>query len=264
MDNVRDIAVDFVVKSNFNPRKNFDSRHIRELAGSIRRDGLWNPIIVRERSDGKYDLIAGECRLRAVKRIGLINIRARILRINDEEAKLLALKTNVMRRNLNPIEEAQGIKRLVDTGWSLKRIAKDLNKSLTWVYTRLKLAKNASEGLQNAVLTEQVTFTSAVKISELPEGLQGPVASKAINERLNSKEIEKLVDLLKVAEHDSDIEYLLKTPMKDFFNPPPYGAMSRHNNRKNRNTTSIQCNCGINYIVDWVNGHVVSERVNGQ
>ena len=96
MDNIRDVAVDLVVKGGLNPRRRFDSEHIKELAGSIKRDGLWNPIIVRECSDGKYDLIAGECRLRAVKRIGLVNIRARILRIDDEEAKLLALKTNVM------------------------------------------------------------------------------------------------------------------------------------------------------------------------
>ena len=88
MDNIRDIAVDLVVAGGLNLRKNFDSEHIRELAGSIKRDGLWNPIIVRGRSDGKYELIAGECRLRAVKRIGLVNIRARILRIDDEEAKL--------------------------------------------------------------------------------------------------------------------------------------------------------------------------------
>lgn len=263
MHNIRDIAVDRVVKGNFNPRRNFDPKHIRELAGSIKRDGLWNPIIVNERSDGKYDLIAGECRLRAVKRIGLVNIRANVLRIDDEEAKLLALKTNVMRRDLNPIEEAQGIKRLVDIGWSLKKIARELDKSLSWVYTRLRLAENASEGLQNAVLTEQVTFSSAVKISELPEGLQGPVASKAINERLNLKEIEKLVDLLKVAKQNSDIEFLLKTPMKGFFNPAPYGAMSkRHNNGENRNMTRIECNCGIDYIVDWVNGRIVSDRVN--
>lgn len=265
MDNIRDIAVDLVAKGNFNPRKNFDPKHIKELAGSIKRDGLWNPIMVRERSDGKYDLIAGECRLRASKRLGLVNIRARVLRIDDEEANLLALKTNVMRRDLNPIEEGHGVKKLVDTGWSLKKIAKDLNKSLSWVYTRLKLAENSSEGLQNAVLTEQVTFTSAVKISELPEGLQGPVVSKIIKERLNSKEVEKLVDLLKVAEQDSDIELLLRMPMKGFFDPAPYGAMSkRHNNRNNGGMTSIQCDCGINYIVDWANGHVISERGNGQ
>ena len=264
MHSIRDIAIDLVVKGNFNPRKNFDSEHIRQLAGSIKRDGLWNPIIVRERLDGKYDLIAGECRLRAAERIGLVNIRARILKIDDEEAKLLALKTNVMRRDLNPIEEAQGIKRLVDMGWSLKKIAKELNKSYTWVYTRLKLAENASEGLQNAVLTEQVTFTSAVNISELPEGLQGPVVSKAIKERLNSKEIEKLVDLLKVAKENSEISFILERPMKNFFNPPPYGGMSSsHDNRKNGDLTSIKCKCGVNYIVDWVNGQVVSERVNG-
>lgn len=265
MDNIRDVAVDLVVKGGLNPRRRFDSEHIKELAGSIKRDGLWNPIIVRECSDGKYDLIAGECRLRAVKRIGLVNIRARILRIDDEEAKLLALKTNVMRRDLNPVEEGQGIRKLVDIGWSLKKIAKNLNKSLTWVYTRLKLAENGSEGLQNAVLTEQITFTSAVKISELPEGLQGPVVSKAIKERLNSKEIEKLVDLLKMAEQYSDIELLLKKPMEGFFNSAPYGLMSKkHNNGNNGGITSIRCNCGINYIIDWVNGSVVSERVNGQ
>jgi len=264
MSSIRDISVDFIIKGDFNPRKNFDSEHIRQLAGSIRRDGLWNPIILRERHDGKYDLIAGECRLRAVKRIGRTKIRARVLRINDEEAKLLALKTNVMRRDLNPIEEAQGIKKLADMEWSAKKIAKHLNKSLTWVYTRMQLIENASEGLQNAVLTEQLPLTSAVKRSELPEALQGPVASKAIQERLNTKEIAKLVDLLKMARNDSNIEFFLRTPMKDLFNPGHYLGASRAGSRNNGDMTSVECDCGIRYLINWGKGQVVSERLNGE
>lgn len=265
MGKVRDITVKSVDTGSFNPRKSFDSGHIRELAGSIKRDGLWNPIIVRERHDGKYDLIAGECRLRATKRLGRTRIRARILRIDDEEAKLLALKTNVMRRDLNPIEEAQGIKKLADMGWSVETIAKHLNKGSKWVSFRLRLSENASEGLQYAVLTGQICLTSAVKISELPEGLQGPVTSKAIKERLNVQEIKKLVELLEMAKHYSNVEFLLKTPMKEFFNPAPYrGASGVRNSRNNGDMTSIKCDCGMKYFIDWGKSQVVSERVNGE
>jgi len=259
---IREIPVDLVVKGHFNPRKTFDLEHIKELQGSIQRDGLWNPIIVRKRLDGKYDLIAGECRLRAVERLRMTAIKAMILNIDDGEASLLALKTNLMRRDLNPIEEAHGIKKLVDMGWSLDKVAQELDKSRTWVFYRLKLAENTSEGLQNALLTEQIPLMSAVKIAELPEGMQGPVTGKAIRERLNVKEVERLVDLLKLADNNSDLELLLGTPFKELMKLSPNEVRAKiETSRKNRNVTVVECECGIKHIVDWVNRHIVSEKV---
>jgi len=258
---LKEIPVDSIVIGRYNPRKTFDSEHIKELAGSIQRDGQWDPIIVKQGSD-RYELIAGECRLRAVKKLGLTTIQARVLNVDDNEAHLLALKTNVMRRDLNPIEEAHGVKKLIDMGWSLRKVAKELNKSQTWAFYRLKLAENASEGLQNAVLTHEIPLTSAIKIAELPEGLQGPVTSKAIRERLNVKEVERLVDLLKSADNDSDLELLIGTPFKELMRLSPVEVRTKiETSRKNRNATVVECECGTRHIVDWVNRYIVSEKV---
>jgi ParB family chromosome partitioning protein len=257
---ITEIPVDLVIIGQFNPRKTFDSEHIKELANSISRDGQWDPIIVRQTS-GHYELIAGECRLRAVKKLGLSTVQARVLDIDDEEANLLALKTNLMRRDLNPVEEAFGVKKLIDTGWTLQKVAKELNKSQTWVFYRLKLAENASEGLRNAVLANEIPLTSAIKIVELPEGLQGPVISKVVRERLNVKEVERLVDLLKEA-NDDDLELLLGTPFKELMRLNSNEVKTKiKTSRKNRNITMVECECGTKYIIDWVNREVVSERV---
>ena len=261
-DENMEVPIDLIVTGRFNPRRTFDPEHIKELAGSIRREGQWNPVILRQRADKKYDIIAGECRLRAIKKLGLVTIKARVLNIDDEEANLLALKTNLMRRDMNPVEEGHGIQKLIGMGWSLNKVAKELNKSRTWILFRLKLVENASEGLQNAVLNDEIRLMSAVKIAELPEGLQGPVASKVIQERLNVKETEMLVDLLKSA-HDNDaIELLLGTPFKEFMNLSSSEAKIKiESSRKNRNVVIMECECGIRYFVDWVNGHIIGEKV---
>ena len=80
----------------------------KELAESIKKDGQWDPILVKPNSHG-YDLISGECRLKAIRRLGFEKINARILNVTVDEAHLLALKANLMRRDLNPIEEAEAV-----------------------------------------------------------------------------------------------------------------------------------------------------------
>lgn len=259
---VQEIQIDLIARRGFNPRKTFDPDHIRDLASSIRKDGLWNPIIVRKGSDGKYDLIAGECRVRALSSLGMQVIKANILDVDDDEANLLALKTNLMRRDLNLMEEAWAVKRLFDLGWNMKSIVKALDKSRSWVASRLKLAEKASEGLQNALMGKQLSITSAIIISDLPENLQGPVASKVIKERLDVKEVNVLVDLLKSTNDDTDIGFLLRTPTREFLGSSLMRARARiERSRKNSDVAYIDCECGTRYIVDWVNRCVVSQRV---
>lgn len=256
-----DIPIELIMPSSFNPRKNFSSEYIKELAKSLQRDGQWDPIIVRRKNNGKYELIAGECRLKAAKLAGLKSLKARILESDDNEALLLALKTNILRQDLNPVEEANALKELINIEKDLKYIIKALNKSRTWVLTRLKLAE-ATDGIKNAVLKGELPLISAIRIAELPEGLQGPVASKAIRERLNLKEVKKLVDLIKNAKSNAEVEFLLQTPVKDYIRSPPYSGKRLSGFRsKERKPTLITCDCGALYIVDWVNGRIVGEKV---
>lgn len=258
---VTQIAVDQINVGDFNPRKVFDQRHIRELAGSIKMDGQWNPIIVKPNSHG-YDLIAGECRLRAFEMLGLLKIRARIVYIDDEEAHLLALKTNLMRQDLNPIDEADAIKNLVDKDWTLTKIARELNKSISWASQRLKLASQASEGVKNALMDKKITFSAALEILSLPEGLQGSVASKAIEERLNFNEIKKLVKLIKLAENAQDLDLFLSTPLKEFITLSYKQLDTKiQKSRIHTGITILNCDCGTKIIIDWQKRCVVDEKV---
>jgi ParB family chromosome partitioning protein len=263
LNGYNDIPLERIVPSDFNPRKHIDLKYIKELAKSLKRDGQWDPIMVRKNSDGMYELIAGECRLRAARLAGLKSLRAKILeKSSDEEALLLTLKTNIIRRNLNPVEEANALKELIRVKKESKKVIKALNKSRTWISNRLKLAENATEGLKTAVLKEELPLTSAVKIADLPEGLQGPVASKAIRERLNIKEVEKLVELFKKASNYSQVEFLLQTPVKDYMRSAPYSGKSTSTFRFEKGKPTImRCECGSLYIIDWAGRRVVSERV---
>jgi len=260
--NYENISIELILPSDFNPRKNFDSTYIEELAKSMKRDGQWDPVIVRKNNDDMYELIAGECRLRAARLAGLKSLKAKILETSNDEALLLSLKTNIIRRNLNPVEEANALKELVNVKKDLKKVIKALNKSRTWISNRLKLAENATEGLKNAVLKKELPLLSAIKIAELPEGLQGPVASKAIRERLNFKEIKKLVELFKKASNDAEIEFLLQTPVKDYMRAPPYSGKKASKFRSEKGKpTLMKCECGALYIIDWVGHRMVGEKV---
>ena len=78
-ETIKEIPIDMIETGRFNPRKTFSSEHIQQLSASIKRDGQWNPIIVRSNGNGKYDLLAGECRLRAIKKLKFSTIKARII-----------------------------------------------------------------------------------------------------------------------------------------------------------------------------------------
>lgn len=254
---VKEIPVNLIEVGDYNPRKFFDPQYIKELADSIKRDGQWNPIIVNQNSQG-YDLIAGECRLRAVKSLEHDKIMARILNIDDDEARLLALKTNVLRRDMNPIEEGDGIKKLIERDWSVKEISKNLNKSQPWVYYRLNLFENGTEGIKNAVIKKIIPLMHAVKISEISEGLQGPATEKAIKERLNLKETSGLVNLLRDARTEKEIQQAFTTSrgkLSAFANrnlnlTSPIEGEEIEDNSKDQ-ISIVECICGVKYIFDW-------------
>lgn len=257
---IKEIPIDSIITIGFNPRKTFDSEHIKELADSIRRDGQWNPIIVKHRSD-QYELIAGECRLRASKKLGLTKIKARVLNIDDDEARLLALKTNLMRHDLNPVEEAYGIKKLIDMGWSLKKVTKELNKSTTWVFYRLKLARKSTEGLQNSVIRKIIPLTYAIKICELSEGLQGPMVEKTVRDRLIFKEVNFIVDLLKENRTPEELESIFKAPRERIIKwASGRNPFSGTKDAEDKAVSIIECSCGTKFIVDWTSKKIISEQ----
>ena len=109
---LRELPIADVVKGRYQPRREFDEESLNELAASIRAQGLMQPVVVRPRLQGGYELIAGERRWRAARIAGLERIPAVIREVPDEQALALALIENIQREDLNPLEEAQALERL--------------------------------------------------------------------------------------------------------------------------------------------------------
>lgn len=131
------------------PRKNFNEKALEELAKSIEQNGIIQPILVRPMSDGSYQLIAGERRWRAARMAGLHEVPVTIREMTDEEASVFALIENLQREDLNPVEEAEGLKSLIESyGFTQEEAADKVGKSRTAVTNTLRLLKLPSPVLQ--------------------------------------------------------------------------------------------------------------------
>ena len=134
------------IKPNANqPRKTFDEGKLEELADSIREHGLIQPLVVRKSTNG-YEIVAGERRWRAARKIGIKEIPARVRELSDEENMLLAIIENMQREDLDPIEEAEGISQMIETyGLSQEQVSKSLGKSRPYITNQLRLLKLPEE-----------------------------------------------------------------------------------------------------------------------
>ncbi len=134
------IAIDKLVPGLYQPRKNFDKKLIEELAESIKQNGLLQPITVRKRTAGGFEIIAGERRWRACQAAGLHEVPAIIKSITDKEALQLAIIENVQREDLDPIEEAEGYQRLMNEfGLSQQEVSEKVGKERSSVANALRL-----------------------------------------------------------------------------------------------------------------------------
>lgn len=139
---IQDIAVESVLPNPFQPREHFDAQALEELKASIAEKGLVQPITVR-RFDGRYQLIAGERRLRAVRELGLATIPAYVLDVqSDEELLELSIIENIHREDLNPLEVARGYQRLIDEcHLTQEEVAQKVGKDRSTVANFLRLLK---------------------------------------------------------------------------------------------------------------------------
>lgn len=152
------LPVDSLEPNPVQPRKNFEDESLRELCSSIEEFGVLNPLTVRLRS-GRYELVAGERRLRAAKMAGLEDVPCILLDVGLEEASLIALIENLQRKDLDFIEEANGINQLIRMfGLSQEEIARRIGKSQSAVANKLRLLKlprDVLETLRDRGLTER-------------------------------------------------------------------------------------------------------------
>ena len=152
------LSVDEIYPSSVQPRKRFPQESLKELSDSITQYGILNPLTVRKRN-GKFELIAGERRLRASRLAGLKEVPCIIIDANMEEASLLALVENIQRRDLDFVEEAEGISQLIRLfGMSQEEAAQRLGKSQPSIANKLRILKLPSDvldTLRDEELTER-------------------------------------------------------------------------------------------------------------
>ena len=175
------------------PRKNFDEDALLELSESIKQYGLLQPILVQDRKD-YYEIIAGERRWRAAKLAGLKQVPVIIKNLTDQDIVEISLIENIQRENLNPIEEAQAYKRLLNE-FHLKQdeVAERVSKSRTAVTNSMRLLK-LSDDVQRMVIDEMITTGHARALLGVEDPAeQYNLAQRIFDEKLSVREVEKIV-----------------------------------------------------------------------
>ena len=175
------------------PRKNFDEDALLELSESIKQYGILQPLLVQKK-DGYYEIIAGERRWRAAKIAGVKEVPVIIKNLTDQEIVEISLIENIQRENLNPIEEAQAYKRLLNE-FHLKQdeVAERVSKSRTAVTNSMRLLK-LSDDVQRMVIDEMITTGHARALLGVEDPAeQYNLAQRIFDEKLSVREVEKIV-----------------------------------------------------------------------
>ncbi|WP_028550654.1 nucleoid occlusion protein [Paenibacillus sp. UNC451MF] len=198
-DEVKNIPVRDIVPSPYQPRTIFDDERIDELCQTIKTHGIIQPIVVRIR-DNIYELIAGERRWRAVKKLGMETIPAIIRDFNDSQAASIALIENLQREGLTAIEEALAYQQLIDIhSLTQESLAQRLGKSQSTIANKIRLL-NLSEPVKLALMERKITERHARALLSLDqEELQIKVLEDILTKELNVKQTEARIQLLKEA-----------------------------------------------------------------
>ncbi len=192
-----EVSVDIIFPNPDQPRTQFKKEEIEELATSIEKDGLLQPILVRQMADGTYQIIAGERRWQASKAAGLEKVPIRIKEADDNQALELALIENIQRSDLNPIEEAYGYRRLMERrSMTQAEVAQAVSKGRSTVANALRLL-DLPEEAQQLLYEEKITAGHARAILSVPtaEG-RASLTNKIVENGLTVREAENLARLL--------------------------------------------------------------------
>ncbi len=177
------------------PRVRFDYNELEGLAVSVRTNGMLQPINVRKRADGKYELISGERRLRAARMVGMTKLPCVVMDVSDEQSALFAIIENVQRQNLDFFEEAVAIERLMtEYGLSQEEISKKLGKAQSTLSNKLRLLRLPEE-LRDKISYAGLTERHARALLSLPDNTtRGRVLDIIIERHLTVTESERLIN----------------------------------------------------------------------
>jgi ParB family transcriptional regulator, chromosome partitioning protein len=194
---VWNIAIDKLIPGVYQPRKNFERESLQELANSIKENGIIQPITVRKRKEGGFEILAGERRWRAAQTAGLHEVPAIIKVLSDREALQLALIENIQREDLDPLEEAESYQRLIEEfSLSQQEAAEKVGKERSSVANALRLLALPSE-IKEMLVSKQISVGHAKAILSLTDkarqiGLAKKVADAGMSVRSLEAEIKGL------------------------------------------------------------------------
>jgi len=191
------LAVSDLTPNRYQPRKNFDEQNLEDLTNSIKERGVIQPIIVRKSNDenSKFEIIAGERRWLAAQRAGIHNVPVVITEADDLKSLEFAIVENVQRHDLNPLEEAEGYKRLIDEfSYDQAKVSKFIGKSRSYITNSLRILTLPVEVIK-LMETQKLTAGHA----KILVGLENAsfVANKIIEKKLSVRQAEKFVQLFK-------------------------------------------------------------------
>ncbi len=191
---LQQIAVDLLQRGVYQPRIDMDTEALEELASSIRAQGVVQPIVVRPIAEpGRYEIIAGERRWRAAQLAGLHDIPAVIRDVPDQAAMAMALIENIQREELNSIEEAQALNRLIDEfGLTHQQTAEAVGRSRTAVSNMLRLL-SLNDDVMRLVENGDIEMGHARALLALSDGVQSSTARVVVGKGLSVRETERLV-----------------------------------------------------------------------
>ena len=199
------LSISDLVPNKYQPRKIFDESNLEDLTNSIRARGMIQPIIVRKSAEdiSKFEIIAGERRWLAAQKAGLHNVPVVITEADDLKSLEFAIVENVQRHDLNPLEEAQGYKRLIDDfSYDQEKVSKFIGKSRSHITNSLRLLTLPSDVIK-LIETQKLTAGHA----KILVGLENAsfVATKIIEKKLSVRQAENFVQLFKKKKHKSKI-----------------------------------------------------------
>ena len=197
IDNKKNVSISSLVRNKYQPRKKFDEISLEELTNSIRARGIIQPIIVRPSSDNidQFEIVAGERRWQAAQYAGLHEVPVVIINVDNLKTLEFAIVENVQRKDLNPIEEAEGYKRLIDEfSYDQDKVSKFIGKSRAHISNCLRLLTLPQEIIE-LIIDEKLSQGHA----KILVGLDNAVllAKKIISKKLSVRQTEGLVRVLK-------------------------------------------------------------------
>ncbi|NOQ50488.1 MAG: ParB/RepB/Spo0J family partition protein [Mycoplasmataceae bacterium] len=201
---ISEIEISRLVPNPYQPRKIFNNVQLNELASSIKENGIFTPIIVKETIGNRYYIVAGERRVRAARIAKLKTIPAIVSQITDRSMQVITLIENMQRSDLNPIEEGQAIKGLmISQDLTQDEIAKIIGKSRSFVANALRLV-NSDRNLVSGVLKGEFNYGHARPLIGMDKDFIVEIIARIINEKLSVREVENIAKSFRIKNTKED------------------------------------------------------------